>query len=276
MAQKAEALGYHSVWLFDHLVTPTKLESAYPYSVDGSYAMRPEFPFYDPVAVMGAVAGATTTVRFGTRVLIPTYRHPVVLAKELATIDAIAGGRMLLGVGAGWMAEEFDAVDVPMVDRFARMDEHVALMRQAWQDGVSTFSGHFYSHVEASFAPQPPGPGHTIPIIVGGHGDAALRRAATYGDGWAVSASGPALAADAQGAVRDRFDVLRRCCDDAGRNFDDLLLVGSCGITDTAERVQTQADLGVDICDVMSFGPTEQVIELAEKFMAEVAPNVSV
>jgi probable F420-dependent oxidoreductase len=274
VARAAEALGYHSVWLFDHLFTPTKLESAYPYSADGSYAMLPQFPFYDPVAVMGAVAGATSTLRFGTRVLIPTYRHPVVLAKELATIDAIAGGRMLLGVGAGWMAEEFDAVDVPMVDRFARMDEHIALMRQAWQQGVSAFSGRFYSHVDAGFGPQPPQPGNTIPIIVGGHGDAALRRAASYGDGWAVSASGAAMAADREGALRDRFAVLRRCCDAEGRNFDDLILIGQCGVTDTAAKVQAQADLGVDICDVTTFGPTEQVIEQAEKFMAEVAANV--
>jgi probable F420-dependent oxidoreductase len=274
VARAAEAFGYHSVWLFDHLFTPTKLESAYPYSADGSYAMRPEFPFYDPVAVMGAVAGATTTLRFGTRVLIPTYRHPVVLAKELATVDAIAGGRMLLGVGAGWMTEEFDAVDVPTDHRFARMDEHVALMRQAWQQGVSSFRGRYYSHVEGGFGPQPPQPDHTIPIIVGGHGDAALRRAATYGDGWAVSASGAAVAADRHGAVQERVDTLRRFCDEAGRNFDDLILLGQCGIADDAARVQIQADLGIDICDVMSFGRTDQVIELAEKFMADVAPNV--
>ncbi len=275
VARTAEALGYHSVWLFDHLFTPTKLESAYPYSPDGSYAMRPEFPFYDPVAVLGAVAGATSTLRFGTRVLIPTYRHPVVLAKELATIDAIAGGRMMLGVGAGWMAEEFDAINVPMDDRFARMDEHIALMRQAWQQGVSAFSGRFYSHVEAGFGPQPPQPGNTIPIIVGGHGDAALRRAASYGDGWAVSASGPALAADPQGAVPERFAFLRRCCDEAGRDFDDLVLVGQCGITANVDEVQEQARMGVDICDVTTFGPTDQVLEQAERFMADVAAKVS-
>src|SRR3954468_379940 len=132
-ARVAEELGFHSVWLFDHLFTPTDLQSKYPYSPDGSYPMLPDFPFYDPVSVMAALAGATDRIKFGTRVLIATYRHPVVLAKELATtaphqvrpgvVDpplrppggpgkgagpphAIAGGRMLLGVGAGWMAEE--------------------------------------------------------------------------------------------------------------------------------------------------------------------------
>src|SRR5947208_2190476 len=184
VARTAEELGFHSVWLFDHLFTPTNLESKYPYSPDGSYAMLPEFPFYDPVSCMAAVAGATERIKFGTRVLIATYRHPVVLAKELATTDAIAGGRMILGVGAGWMAEEFDAVDVPMDERFARLDEHVAVMRQAWQQGTVGHEGRFYSHCEAGFGPQPPQPGNTIPIVVGGHGDAALRRAARWGDGW--------------------------------------------------------------------------------------------
>src|SRR5207248_10110548 len=119
VARTAEELGFHSVWLFDHLFTPTNLESKYPYSPDGSYPMLPELPFYDPVSVMAALAGATERIKFGTRVLIATYRHPVALAKELATTDALAGGRMILGVGAGWMAEEFDAVDVPMDERLA-------------------------------------------------------------------------------------------------------------------------------------------------------------
>ena len=125
VARAAEELGYHSVWLFDHLFTPKNLESKYPYMPDGSYPMLPEFPFYDPVSVMAALAGATERIKFGTRVLIPTYRHPVVLAKELATTDAIAGGRMILGVGAGWMAEEFDAVDVPISNLTSRVRQDV-------------------------------------------------------------------------------------------------------------------------------------------------------
>src|SRR3954469_11910928 len=164
VARAAEDLGYHSVWLFDHLFTPTNLDSKYPYSPDGSSPMLPEFPFYDPVSVMAALAAGTETIKFGTRVLIPTYRHPVPLAKELATTDAIAGGRMILGVGAGWMTEEFDAVDIPADERFARFDEHIAVMRAAWQQGVVGHDGRFYSHAEAGFGPQPPQEGNTIPI----------------------------------------------------------------------------------------------------------------
>jgi probable F420-dependent oxidoreductase len=273
-AQRAEELGFHSVWLFDHLFTPAELDSKYPYSPDGSYPMLPDLPFFDPVAVMGVLAGVTRTIRFGTRVLIPTYRHPVVLAKELATIDAVAGGRMILGVGAGWMAEEFDAVDIGVEDRFARMDEHLALMRAAWQEGVSEHHGRFYSHVKAGFGPQPPGPGHTIPLLVGGHGDAALRRAARYGDGWAVSASGPAIAEQGAGpAIRERLDTLARYCDEAGRTLDDLLLVSQGFLGSKRETFEQQAALGIDVVDLMSFGAIDDVLAEAARFMDEVAPS---
>ena len=274
-AKTAEELGFHSVWLFDHLFTPTNLESKYPYTPDGSYPMLPEFPFYDPVSVMASLAGATERIKFGTRVLIAAYRHPVVLAKELATTDAIAGGRMILGVGAGWMSEEFDAVDVPMEQRFARLDEHIALMREAWQKGTVAHEGRFYSHVEAGFGPQPPQPGNTIPVIVGGHGDAALRRAARWGDGWAVSAAGVKLAADPEGAVRERMDTLKRFCEEEGRSFEDLLLVGQAFLGASAESLRAQADLGIDVIDLMTFAPADQVIDEATKFMNEVAPALS-
>jgi alkanesulfonate monooxygenase SsuD/methylene tetrahydromethanopterin reductase-like flavin-dependent oxidoreductase (luciferase family) len=197
-----------------------------------------------------------------------------VLAKELATIDAFAGGRMLLGVGAGWMAEEFDAVDVPPEDRFARMDEHLALMRAAWQQGVSEHNGHFYSHVEAGFGPQPPGPGNTIPLIIGGHGDAALRRAATYGDGWAVSASGKLIAEHGLAAAyRERVDLLKRHCDEAGRAFDDLFLVSQAFLGEPVEKIATHAELGIDVVDLMSFGQIDDVLARAERFMSEIAPQ---
>src|SRR5437764_12187489 len=275
LARTAEELGFHSVWLFDHLFTPTNLESKYPYSPDGSYATLPEFAFYDPVSVMGALAGATERIKFGTRCRLATSRHPVVLANELAPTDAIAGGRMILGVGAGWMAEEFDAVDVPMDERFARLDEHVALMREAWQQGTVAHEGRFYSHCEAGFGPQPPQPGNTIPVIVGGHGDAARPRAARWGDGWAVSAAGDKLAADPEGAVRERMDTLARFCEAEGRSIGDLLLVGQAFLGQSVESLRAQADLGVDVIDLMTFAPTEQVIGEATKFMTEVAPALT-
>src|SRR5438105_8918773 len=274
-ARTAEELGFHSVWLFDHLFTPTNLESNYPYTPDGSYPMLPDLPFYDPVSVMGALATATQRVKFGVRVLIATYRHPVVLAKELATTDAIAGGRMILGVGAGWMAEEFDAVDIPMAERFARLDEHIALMREAWQQGTVAHEGRFYSHCEAGFGPQPPQSGNTIPVIVGGHGDAALRRAARWGDGWAVPASGAMLYEDPVAATQERLDTLARYCEEEGRSLDDLLLVGQASLGEQVEPLRRQAELGIDVCDLMTFAPNDQVLDDARRFMEEVAPALA-
>ena len=182
---------------------------------------------------------------------------------------------MILGVGAGWMAEEFDAVDISMDERFARLDEHVALMRAAWQEGTVAHEGRFYHHVEAGFGPQPPQPGSTIPVIVGGHGDAALRRAARWGDGWAVSAAGDKLAADPVGAVRERIDTLTRFCEEESRSIDDLLLVSQAFLGEKPEALQQQAELGVDVVDLMTFAPADQVIDEARSFMADVAPALA-
>ena len=274
LARFAESEGFHSVWLFDHLFSPVELESPYPYSADGAYHNPPERPYFDSIAVMGALAAATTTVRFGPRVLIPTYRHPVVLAKQLATIDALAGGRMILGVGAGWMAEEFEAVGLRPAERFARLDEHVAVMRNAWREGVTGFDGRFYSHPEAGFHPQPPQLGHTIPVIVGGHGDAALRKVARWGDGWAVSIPGSAIAEDPVGALEERMETLRRYCGEEGRDCDELLLVGQGNLDDPPARFELMASMGVDVCDLMSSAPVEQVEEQAARFLAETAPQL--
>jgi probable F420-dependent oxidoreductase len=272
IAQQAESLGFDSVWLFDHIFTPVKLDSKYPYTADGSYLLTPDMPIYDVVAVMAAIAGATERIRFGTRVMIPTYRHPVVLANELASIDAIAGGRMLLGVGAGWMAEEFDAVDVPVDERFARLDEHIALMRNVWANETASFDGRFYSHVAAGFAPLPPN--GSIPIILGGHGDAALRRTAKWGDGWAVATPGTVAFEDMPEAINERLDTLRGFCDDEGRSFDDLLLVGQAPLSVDADILRAQADMGIDIVDLLWFGTTEDTLEQAKRFMGEVAPKL--
>jgi alkanesulfonate monooxygenase SsuD/methylene tetrahydromethanopterin reductase-like flavin-dependent oxidoreductase (luciferase family) len=172
------------------------------------------------------------------------------------------------------MVEEFDAVDVSVEDRFARMDEHIALMRNAWRNGIAAFDGRFYSHTEAGFGPQPPGPGHTIPIIIGGHGDAALRRAARYGDGWAVSARGDALLEHGYAAVEERLSRLRQLCEEEERSFDDLLLVGQCSPADPVDSLKAQAALGIDIVDLMVFGTEDQVIDAGRRFLDEVAPKV--
>ena len=276
VAQEAERLSYESVWMFDHLFTPVAMESTYPYSPDGSYHHRPDRPYFDCVAVMGALAAATSSIRFGTLVMVPGYRHPVVLAKLLASIDALAGGRMTLGVAGGWMEEEYEAVGLPAAQRLARLDEHVALMRNAWQEGVTSFSGELYSHRKAGFHPQPPQPGNTIPVIVGGHGDSALRRAARWGDGWAVVAPGPELAEDPVAAVGRRLEKLRSYCEEEGRSFEALLLVGQAPLDSPVGYLDILAEAGVDTVDLRADLPKDALIDAIRAFASDVMPQFAV
>jgi probable F420-dependent oxidoreductase len=277
VAKAAEAAGYGSVWLYDHLVTPTTSASAYPFTVDGRYPLAPEDPYFDAVGVMGALAGATERIQFGVRVLVPALRHPVVLAKELATIDALAGGRMTLCVGGGWMAEEFAAVGVPMDRRFARMDEHVAVMRNAWTNGVAGFAGEFYGHVEAGFHPRPPR--GTIPILVGGYTDAALRRVARYGDGWAALVrSEETIGAGHQAApveaLAARLEKLRELCAETGRRYEDLTIVAQASTKDSLDTLRGYAELGVHACDLVIWGDADRVIREADAFANRVGTTL--
>jgi probable F420-dependent oxidoreductase len=277
VARAAEEAGYGSVWLFDHLFTPTKIESEYPFGADGQYPLKPSDPYFDPVALMGVLAGATERIEFGVRVLIAAYRPPVVLAKELATIDAVAGGRMVLGVGAGWMREEFDAVGVPFARRHARLREHVSLMRAAWGEGTSNYDGEFFRHVDAGFHPRPPR--GTIPILLGGYGDMALRRVAEWGDGWAAvirneeTIRNPHLAASPD-ALAERLDVLRAACVEVGRPYSELRIVAAASTGDDPGILRAYADLGVHDCDLVVWGDAARVTDELRRFAERVGTEL--
>lgn len=278
IASAVEDLGYDSLWLFDHLIGPTRLETPYPATSAGTYAFRPEFPYFEAVSVLGALAARTTRIRLGTRVLVPLYRPPVVLAKQLATIDAIAGGRLVLGVGTGWMREEFDAVGVGMDRRLARLDEHVELMQRAWRHGVSSYDGEFYRHVEAGFHPRPPQPGNRIPVLLGGIRDAVLRRVAAYADGWAVW-SPPTERSDSHSLVapavlEERLATLRRFCDEAGRDFGELTIVTAGRFSSDLDVLRAHAELGVTVCDLVSFAPPATIVERATRFAETVGTEI--
>jgi probable F420-dependent oxidoreductase len=184
-ARAAEASGADSIWTTDRILQPGAPPGGYPYSEDrGAIAFRTGRNWFEPVATMGLVAGVTERVRIGTNVLVVPYRHPVVLAQELATLDALSGGRILLGVGIGWMAEEFAALGVPRAERGARTDEAIALMRELWRspDAVR-FEGRFWS-VDNMGLPAQPARAGGPPVLVGGNSPAALRRVVALGDGW--------------------------------------------------------------------------------------------
>jgi probable F420-dependent oxidoreductase len=189
-AQAVEATGFHSVWVPEHLVYFEHFESRYPYPPEPGSALPNALPVaaprqahLEPLLTCQAMALATTTLRVGTAVALVPLRHPLLWAREVNTLDHFSGGRFELGVGVGWLAEEFDALGVPFGERGRRADEHLAALRACWADEVASFHGDFVDFTDAVSLPHPlqrPGP----PILVGGDGPGPLRRVARYGDGW--------------------------------------------------------------------------------------------
>ena len=281
VARTAERLAFDSVWMFDHLFTPVGLESKYPYTKSGDYALTENDPFFDPLAVFGVVAGITERVKMGTGVLIPAYRNPVVLGKVLASIENFAPGRIVLGIGAGWMREEFDAVGVPYNKRGARLEEYAKALRTIWSGKPSSFEGEFYSWTEAGFLPAPTKP---IPLIFGGHGERALERAARVGDGWAV-VTAPGQGAGLDGAA-GRIELLNKHLEKEGRDPDEFILTYQHAMWFSdhpnpkmpltgppevmAESLKRLEELGVDMVDLMVFGTASVICENAERFVTDV------
>jgi probable F420-dependent oxidoreductase len=188
-AQAAEALGFHSVWVPEHIVFFDQYESVYPYPPEPGSKAPPELPvgrrpaLFDPLLTCQALALHTRTLRVGTAVALVPLRHPLLWAREVSTLDHFSGGRFELGVGVGWLAEEYDALGVPFHERGRIADEHLAALRAVWNEDEATFHGRHVDFTEVLSFPKPlqsPGP----PILIGGESDAALRRVARYGDGW--------------------------------------------------------------------------------------------
>jgi len=184
LATKAESLRYSSVFVTDHVVIPLDIKSTYPYSASGAVGTDWAQGYLEPLAVMAHLAGATSRIRLGTSVLVIPYRNPLLQAKMLATIDAMSGGRVILGAGVGWMKEEFDALgSPPYAERGAATDEYIEIMRQCWTKEPVSFQGKYYSFGRLSVLPKPKQKGG-IPVWIGGHTEAALRRVGRLADGW--------------------------------------------------------------------------------------------
>ena len=182
MARFAEDHGFDSIWVSDHVITPRGLRSKYPYNATGEYRVPPEWDFMEPLTTLAVVAGTTEQVQLGTTVLVLPMRNPVVHAKIVSTIHALSNGRMILGVGAGWKREEFEALGADFDNRGKVFDEYLQIVRGLWEEEDLRFQGDTYSGSGLGFNPRPQ-PG-SLPIWIGGHHRAALRRVATWGDGW--------------------------------------------------------------------------------------------
>ena len=184
LAKRAEALGYDSIWVTDRMLIPVESGSAYPYSPTGAFPLGPDEPWLEPLTAVTYLATITERINVGTSVLVIPYRNPIFTAKALATADYLSGGRVILGAGVGWWREEFAALGVPFEDRAARTLEYLRLMKEIWAKPRLAFQGRFMRVAEAGGVRPHPARRGGIPIWIGGHSEAALRRVVAVGDGW--------------------------------------------------------------------------------------------
>jgi len=182
-AQSAEAVGIESLWTVEHVFVPLGYESEYPYAKGGKMPGGETTPIPDPLLPLAYVAALTKSIRLATGVMILPQRHPAYVAKELATLDVLSGGRAILGIGVGWLREEFEALGVPFDTRAARTREAVAAIRSLWRGEPEAFEGEFFRWGAVASYPKPVQRGG-VPIVIGGHTEIAAKRAARYGDGF--------------------------------------------------------------------------------------------
>lgn len=182
ISERAEACGLAALWTADHLAPPLHSSEKYPYAPGREIRLDPDHPFVEPLIALAYSAARTQKIALGVSVYLSALRHPIVCAKLLASLDHLAPGRVRLGVGAGWIREEYEQFGIAWAERGAVLDEHIQALRALWNEPRPQFRGRFYRFDEIGFRPQPK-PG-AIPILIGGNGEAALRRAARLGDGW--------------------------------------------------------------------------------------------
>ena len=282
MARLAERLGYDSIVVTDHVVIPRRIESRYPYNATGRALIAPDADYFEPLSLLCYLAGLTTRIRLGTSVLVLPYRNPVLTAKALATLDLLSGGRLFVGIGAGWLAEEFHALAAPpFADRGRVTDEWIEILLKLWTEDrpIACF-------------PRPAQKPHP-PLFVGGNSRPAIRRAAKYGQSWHAfrlpAADLRPLLADLRDQLRihgrppdacglsvrygirvvgPRGDAARRPGEEPGRVF-----VGAAARV--AEQLQPLLDLGpTDVILDCRTGSFAEVLETMERLATEVWPKL--
>ena len=292
LVRDAETMGFDTVVVADHIVFPTEFDSPYPYTVDGSFPGQGDA--LEQLTLMSYVAGITEKLRLVTSVMILPHRNPLVTAKILASIDVLSKGRVTVGVGVGWLREEFEALGAPDFDRRGRAsDEYIEIFKKCWTQDPVSHDGEFYSFKSLHCQPHPVQNPHP-PIWIGGHSKAALRRTARLGDGWhpvGATAASPLPPAEFEA----KLDELKRLTEAEGRDFDALtislkapsydpgqvaagqeraMFAGEPG--QIAEDIRTYEALGVEevIFDFRT-PPLENSLARMERFMKDVAPLVS-
>lgn len=240
VALHAEAAGLDALWAVDHLVLPHRVDSPYflgrrPAAIaDGAIGAQLA-PNYELVTTLSWVAGFTDRIKLGTSILVLPMRSAVANARQLATLDELSGGRLRVGVGAGWLREEVEAVGLPWDRRGERADEHIALLRHLWCADGDTVEFHGDFHDIPPMHPEPRPRQRPIPILVGGHSDAAVHRAGRLGDGWITA---PMSAS----RVAERWARVREVAEQHGRDPDRLELVASASSSPGRSRADLMAE----------------------------------
>lgn len=291
VAQAAEGLGFDGVWAGDHLVLPLGQREPYPFNPAGQFPVSAGQPWLAPFTLLAYLAGQTARIGLGISVCILPYRHPIENAKLAADLDVLSGGRFRFGVGAGWWAEEFQALGVPFAERGARTDEQLEAIGRLWRESEPAFAGHYYAFPPVALEPKPvqqPRP----PLWVGGNAFAAARRAGRYADAWhpAVFGTPPERAAAGLAAARVAAEAVGRDPDavtlamwmpaaltdgagDAAPGWESGTVIGTpAQLTDT---LRAYASVGAtDTVLVMGGSPARRVADM-ERIMREVAPALA-
>lgn len=273
MARLVEGCGYESMWTFEHVIVPDRYDSTYPYSPTGKLAVSSEDPFVDPLVALAWVAASTDRLRLGTGVNILPQVNPLYLAKQASSIDYLSGGRLMLGLGVGWLKEEFDVLGVPFEARGARADEYIDAMRAAWSGDPVDKRGEFVDWHGFRMIPTPvqrrDGVG-AVPVIVGGTSAAAIRRVVTRGDGWYV------IHRDLE-HFAELMSALRAECDRQGRDPDTVELTAYWNhAREGIAGAETYRAAGVGRLLVNLFAlRMGSPADAAQRFAQEVLPQVS-
>jgi probable F420-dependent oxidoreductase len=261
LATIAEDLGYESIWTVEHVVVPADYQSAYPYSPTGKMPGSEDAPIPDPLVWLTWCAAHTKRIRLATGILILPQRNPVVLAKQVATLDVLSGGRVTLGVGVGWLKEEFDVIGVPFEDRGAITDDSINALRALWEQAEPTYKGEFISFERAKMYPKPVN--GTVPIVVGGHTKAAARRAGRLADGFFPG----------RGNTDELIEVARAAATEAGHDPDALEI--TLGAPPDPDAIKKLEDRGIARVVVPGFGGSaEQYKQLLGAFADNVMSKV--
>jgi probable F420-dependent oxidoreductase len=237
IAHLAEERGFDSVWVNDHVVIPDEFGANYPFRSDGVLSISSSSPFADALITLAYVAGITERVRLGVSVLVLPYHHPLDTAKKAATLDVLSGGRLILGVGVGWMREEFDALGVDFDTKTRNFDEQLEIMRAAWTQPTVSYQGEIFSFDPVGVEPRPPRP-EGVSVWMGGHSKATLRRACRHSEAvhW--------VAEDVE-EIKRRTEELGRIAEEEGlTQLPEVTLRGRLAVEDDVTPFETAVLVG--------------------------------